>query len=389
MPELPKKKRASLNKDDSANYKTIPGTGIQEVLSGLSSINKAFAPIIDSHLIVSKFAESLLAAITIPFDQFLEKTLPAYKEITVPFSKFAETFRVVQDFNIRLSEVFSNLAESVFKPFEIFSEVFRRNAEVIDNLFEGIRGFQSFTKTITFNLPTLTFDREFETPAQTLPDKVTEEKETPKEVRSWLEENKFIQFKPKLGIAEYRITIQGEREGDVRIFTQKRQIQDISKVALILPHLTEEKPLLPEFIQGELTKPETVTNTSTSLQFERQEREMSINEENGAFTIFIENLGVSRPITECNWLKMLMFFWKYKSAPPDTIVAKWNNLDKNSFKSRKSRKRDTSYIPQIIRQIYDGIDEYFSLARPYIEIKRNTDGNYITYRLQVYQIPTS
>lgn len=382
------KKNKDPDDKGSVDHGIILGTEIQKVLSSVTSLNKTFTSVIDSQLIVSKFAENLLAAITIPFDKFLESTLLPYKEINLPFNKFAETFRVVQDFNIRLSEMFSSLAESIFKPFEAISEIFRRNAEAMDGLFESIRKSQSFTKNLILRLPTITFDREFETTPKVITSETTQEKETPKEVKSWLNENKFTPFKPKFGIAEYRITIQGEKDGDVRIFTQKTQINDLSKVTHILPHLTEEKPLLPEFVQGELSGSQSTPKTPTSLQYKREEREMGIEENNGAFLISIEGIGVSKPVPECNWLKMLVFFCKYKSAPPETIIGKWNRLDKNSFKSRKKR-HDKHYIPQIIRQIYDGIREYFAVALPYIKIKRNVDGDYVTYRLQVSQVPAS
>ncbi len=377
------KKNKPPDSDESKDYEVISGSEIQKVLSGINSISKAIESITQTNLIVSKFTENLFAAITIPFDQILEKALLPYKQVTLPYNQFLEGFRKIQDINIRFSEFFEHLSETIFRPFNIISEIFRKNAEVIDSVFNRISGFQSFSESISLHIPTVTFDRKLENEAETIPSKVLEETESPEDVNGLLDTNKLAQFKPKFGFAEYRITIQGERDGQVRVFTHRQQLTDLKKVEAALPHLTEQRNLLPEFIQEELKG--SNHPISNEPVYNREEREITIEQEQGKFIISVEGIGSSSPIENCNWLKMFTFFKKYRSVPIDAIVWKWNSLDKNHFKSKKTKKRDKGYIPQIIRQIYDGLSMCFPVAVPYLKIKRLKDDTYVTYKLIVHQ----
>lgn len=383
--------------DDSSNKKKelpnlgiVTGAEIQQVLSGINSINQHFYAIQNSGLFVSKFAEGLLAAISFPFNQYLEEALVPYKRLTFEFDHFTNIFRNIQDMSIRISDVFENLADSIFKPLQIISDMFKRNAEVIDNFFNSISQLQSFQKIITFQVPFVTFDREFEQGAQLPPkQEVVEEAEKPSVVKHWLEENKFVPFKPRIGFAEYRVTIEGEKDGQVKVFTQRQEIKDLKRVEAILPYLTEEKPLLPEVIRQELNNTSAVVSSSEDLTHLHQAREIRIDQEHDRFIIFIEGLGSSDPIESCNWIQMLSFFHKHQSLPTNTIIWKWNALEKNRFKSRKKVRQGTDYISQIIRQIYDGVKRYFPLAAPHIKIKRYKSDNFVTYRLEILPNLTS
>lgn len=354
---------------------------IEKILDSVRSFQSAFLAIKSPLMDIAAISQKLLLVTIPPINTYFEKMLFPFKEIVLPFKAASHLFENLHKFNTSASIFFENLSETLFRPFKIISELFKKNAEIIRNVVETMNSLNKFTLNVDLLVPYIGFTRP--NTQATLPTI----NETPQEagsVKKWVQENEKRSFSPHIGVLEWKLTIDGEKSGDVKIISSREEITDPEKYKLLMSQFVGNKPQLATGTAELAKKSEAMVSRIEKLSLEVREID------NDTFVLFIEGYGSSKPIKKCSWVKLLKHFADFVTLPPETILKVWNNYEKNSFKSKKAYRKDKSYVPTIIRQIYEGIEKYFEPAASIIEIRRNKIEPFKgSYSLLLAPTPTS
>ena len=339
------------------------GQQIAAMVDSVKVAQKQFLGMQSSLIDVAVISKKLLVLSVPAINSEFERILVPFKELKLTYKSAVKIFENLYSFNATASIFFEDLAERFFAPFKIVSDFLKNNADTIRRVVETMNSLAKFS--IDFNLftPYIGFVKP-QTSNKLEKDVLPSNNLS---LREWAQENKPYLFRPRVGVLEWKLTVNGERDGDVQMISRREEITDANIYKSLTSQSLNTTARLSDILvkNSQQTDNQLTTNPASTIEVEEID--------NGSFVIHIPGFGSSLPIKKCNWIRMLKFFAKLKTLPKETILKAWNNYEKNSFQARKKQYRDKSYVPIIIRQIHEGIAKNFPEAKDVIRIVRNKE----------------